>query len=53
MQNTKLQLKKYVVSKPWDNEHIAYENKVCSVGLLNINYNQETSLHCHPKKQDL
>ena len=51
LQNTKLQLKKYVVSKPWGNEHIAYENKVCSVGLLNINYNQETSLHCHPKKK--
>ena len=51
LQSSKLHLKKYVVDKPWGNEHIAYENKVCSVGLLNINYNQETSLHCHPRKK--
>ena len=46
-----LDLTKYLVKKPWGCEHIAFQNKDCCVGLLKINYNQETSLHCHPKKK--
>ena len=41
-----------VVTKPWGNEYVVYRNsKKLSVTLLNINYNKETSLHCHPTKK--
>lgn len=49
--NTNLDLKEYLVKKPWGCEHIAYQNDVCCVGLLKIDYNKETSLHCHPNKK--
>ena len=49
--NSNLNFKKYVVNKPWGCEYIAYQNKECSVGLLKIKKQQETSLHCHPKKK--
>lgn len=49
--NSSIDLKKYLVKKPWGCEHIAYQNDVCCVGLLKIDYNQETSLHCHPNKK--
>ena len=48
---SKTDFKDYLVAKPWGCEHIAYQNKVCCVGLLKINYNEETSLHCHPNKK--
>jgi mannose-6-phosphate isomerase-like protein (cupin superfamily) len=50
--NSNLNFKKYVVNKPWGCEYIAYQNKECSVGLLKIKKQQETSLHCHPKKKN-
>jgi len=41
-----------VVYKPWGHEHIIYKDKKdLSVTLLKINYNKNTSLHCHPKKK--
>ena len=49
--NSSIDLKKYLVKKPWGCEHIAYQNDVCCVGLIKIDYNQETSLHCHPNKK--
>ena len=49
--NKKINFKNYLVKKPWGCEHIAYQNDVCCVGLLKIDYNQETSLHCHPNKK--
>jgi mannose-6-phosphate isomerase-like protein (cupin superfamily) len=49
--NSAIDFKKYLVKKPWGCEHIAYQNKVCCVGLLKIDYNKETSLHCHPNKK--
>jgi len=41
-----------VVIKPWGYEHVVYrdKDKLC-VTLLNINYKQKTSLHCHPNKK--
>ena len=40
------------VYKPWGYEYTIYRNlNHLSVTLLKINYNQETSLHCHPKKK--
>ena len=41
-----------VVKKPWGYEYVVYrdKNKLC-VTLLSINYNQKTSLHCHPNKK--
>ena len=41
-----------VVIKPWGYEHVVYRDKkkLC-VTLLNINFNQKTSLHCHPNKK--
>lgn len=41
-----------VVMKPWGYEHVVYrdKDKLC-VTLLNINYKQKTSLHCHPNKK--
>ena len=41
-----------VVYKPWGYEHVIYRNlKHLSVTLLRINYNKNTSLHCHPQKK--
>ena len=41
-----------VVIKPWGYEYVVYRNSNnLSVTLLNIDYNQTTSLHCHPKKK--
>ncbi len=41
-----------VVRKPWGYEYVVFRNKNnLSVTLLNIDYNQTTSLHCHPKKK--
>ena len=41
-----------VVYKPWGYEHVIYRNQQhLSVTLLRINYNKNTSLHCHPNKK--
>ena len=47
--------KKYdfkVVKKPWGYEYVAYRNKnQLALTYLNIDYQKETSLHCHPVKK--
>lgn len=41
-----------LVKKPWGYEYVVYRHKNnLSVTLLKINYNQSTSLHCHPQKK--
>lgn len=41
-----------VVLKPWGYEYVAYrKSNYLSVTLLNIDYNNSTSLHCHPNKK--
>ncbi|MDC0059708.1 hypothetical protein OAJ18_01665 [Pelagibacteraceae bacterium] len=41
-----------VVRKPWGYEYTIYRNlNHLAVTLLKINYNKQTSLHCHPKKK--
>lgn len=41
----------YVVSKPWGEEYILYQNNLLAVWLLKLNSGQKTSFHCHPKKK--
>jgi len=41
-----------IVIKPWGYEYVVYREKNdLSVTLLNINYKEKTSLHCHPQKK--
>ena len=41
-----------VVNKPWGYEYTFYSNSnILSITFLRINFNQSTSLHCHPKKK--
>lgn len=39
-----------VVKKPWGYEYLAYENDHVGLWFLHIEKNQQTSMHCHPKK---
>lgn len=43
---------KNLVKKPWGYEYVIYrdQNKL-ALTFLNIEYNKQTSLHCHPKKK--
>tara|TARA_Y100000590_G_C15642176_1_gene985406 strand:- start:215 stop:898 length:684 start_codon:yes stop_codon:yes gene_type:complete len=43
--------KNLIVNKPWGYEYLIYNNKKLAITLLNINYMQKTSLHCHSKKK--
>lgn len=36
--------------KPWGKEYIAFQNEKIGIWILQINKDQETSLHCHFKK---
>ena len=42
--------KNIVVTKPWGYEYLAYENEEVGLWFLCIKKNQQTSMHCHPKK---
>jgi len=42
--------KKSVVKKPWGHEYLAYENEDVGLWFLHIEKDQQTSMHCHPKK---
>lgn len=42
---------KVIVHKPWGYEYLLYDNKKVSVWILQINHNQQTSMHCHPNKK--
>ena len=39
--------------KPWGKEYLAYQNKNIGIWILHVNSNQETSLHCHFKKDTI
>ena len=39
--------------KPWGKEYLAYQNKYIGIWILHINCDQETSLHCHFKKDTI
>lgn len=39
--------------KPWGKEYLAYQNSKIGIWILHINKEQETSLHCHFKKDTI
>lgn len=39
--------------KPWGKEYLAFQNKYIGIWILYIDCNQETSLHCHFKKDTI
>jgi rfaE bifunctional protein nucleotidyltransferase chain/domain len=39
--------------KPWGKEYLAYQNEKIGIWILHINRDQETSLHCHFKKDTI
>ena len=44
---------KNIVKKPWGYEYIIYRNQnKLALTFLDIKYNKQTSLHCHPKKKN-
>lgn len=42
-----------VNDKPWGKEYLAYQNNEIGIWILHINKDQETSLHCHFKKDTI
>ena len=42
-----------VNDKPWGKEYLAYQNSEIGIWILHINKDQETSLHCHFKKDTI
>ena len=50
MVNNQTEYKNIIVNKPWGYEYLAYENEHVGLWFLHIDKNQQTSLHCHPKK---
>ncbi|WP_044419397.1 hypothetical protein [Halarcobacter anaerophilus] len=46
-----IDFKDILVKKPWGSEYLLYENEYCAIWILNIKYMQNTSMHCHVKKQ--
>lgn len=42
-----------IYDKPWGKEYLAYQNKNIGIWILHINKDQETSLHCHFKKDTI
>jgi mannose-6-phosphate isomerase-like protein (cupin superfamily) len=39
--------------KPWGKEYLVYQNKHIGIWILHVNKEQETSLHCHFKKDTI
>ena len=39
-----------IVKKPWGYEYLCFANKTVAIWLLRIDYNESTSMHCHPNK---
>ena len=39
-----------IVKKPWGYEYLCYENEHVGLWFLYVEKDQQTSLHCHPKK---
>jgi mannose-6-phosphate isomerase-like protein (cupin superfamily) len=42
-----------VNDKPWGKEYLAYQNNQIGIWILHVNKDQETSLHCHFKKDTI
>jgi rfaE bifunctional protein nucleotidyltransferase chain/domain len=42
-----------VNDKPWGKEYLAYQSKEIGIWILHVNRDQETSLHCHYKKDTI
>ena len=42
-----------VNDKPWGKEYLAYQSKYIGIWILHVNKDQETSLHCHFKKDTI
>ena len=42
-----------VNDKPWGKEYLSYQNKKIGIWILYVNKEQETSLHCHFKKDTI
>ena len=42
-----------VNDKPWGKEYLAYQNEKIGIWILHVNQDQETSLHCHFKKDTI
>ena len=42
-----------VNDKPWGKEYLAFQNKHIGIWILHVNKDQETSLHCHFKKDTI
>lgn len=42
--------KNNIVKKPWGYEYLVYENENVALWFLHIDYDQQTSMHCHPNK---
>lgn len=40
-----------VVNKPWGYEYLLFENDFVAIWILHLNFNESTSLHCHPQKK--
>jgi D-beta-D-heptose 7-phosphate kinase/D-beta-D-heptose 1-phosphate adenosyltransferase len=45
--------KNKVNDKPWGKEYLAYQSKYIGIWILHVNKDQETSLHCHFKKDTI
>ncbi len=45
-----INFKDLLVIKPWGSEYLLFENEFCAIWILNINYMENTSMHCHPQK---
>jgi len=45
-----MDLKNYIVPKPWGYEYLIFENEKIGIWWLHIRNNEATSLHCHPNK---
>jgi len=50
MIKSKTEYKNVIVNKPWGYEYLAYENEHVGLWFLHIKKDQQTSLHCHPRK---
>lgn len=46
-----LDIKNFVVPKPWGYEYLIFENECVGIWFLHINKDACTSLHCHPNKK--
>ena len=49
----KINYENKINDKPWGKEYIAFQNEKIGIWILQINKDQETSLHCHFKKDTI